>query len=101
MNENMLMHQIQAAMAKKGCKLFRNNVGHFHLKDGRWIVAGLCTGSADLIGWFKGRFVAVEVKMPGKNATIEQKNFIEIVVADGGIAGIVYGVQDALALLPE
>lgn len=60
---------------------------------------GLCPGSADLIGIYDGRFVAMEVKLPGEKPRPDQVAFLEHVRSKGGIAGVVTSVQDALDLL--
>jgi hypothetical protein len=64
---------------------------------------GLCPGSADLIGITSadgtGRFVALEVKLPGEKPRADQAKFLEHVRSMGGIAGVVTSVEDALKLL--
>ena len=60
---------------------------------------GLCPGSADLIGIYKGRFVAMEVKLPGQKPRPDQVRFLQHVEDMGGIAGVVTSVEDALELL--
>jgi len=63
---------------------------------------GLCTGSADVIGVGPGgRFLAIEVKRPGKNLTEKQKQFLELVKMYGGIAGIATSADEALKLIQE
>lgn len=52
------------------------------------------TGCSDIIGVHQGRFLAVEVKQPGKQATAEQLAFLDHVKAHGGIALVVTGVTD-------
>jgi hypothetical protein len=46
-----------------------------------------------------GRFLAVEVKRPGKTATPEQRAFVSLVRAMGGVAGVCTSVEEFLALL--
>src|SRR5690606_2236867 len=72
------------------------------LKNPRRVDFGLCIGSADLIGWMNGRFVALEVKpLKGRMPTKEQLMFLLNVCANGGIAGVVRSVADAEAVLNE
>lgn len=91
-------------------KIFRNNTGS--LKQGnRTVHFGLCRGSSDLIGWtpveitpdMVGQtvavFTAVEVKTPKGRATKEQKNFIDRVLKDGGLAGIARSSDDAKQII--
>ncbi len=87
------------------------------LKNGRLILdfaqpidAGLCIGSADIIGITSivitpdmvgktvGVFTAEEVKTSTGTETKEQKHFGAAVVASGGIYGVVLGPQDAIKL---
>lgn len=92
--------------------LFRNNVGvgwqgrivrHEHgkliiLENPRPLHAGLCEGSADLVGWSaRGLFTGLEVKRAGKKLTNVQQNFGERVAAAGGIFARVDSIESALA----
>ena len=91
---------IQLAASGRGARLLRNNVGA--LKDDRGVHVrfGLCAGSSDLIGWtHDGRFLAVEIKLPGKHPTREQASFIEAVLAAGGRAGVARSVEDLERIL--
>ena len=70
------------------------------------IQAGLCEGSADLIGILRdrmgrGRFVALEVKQKGTRTTRQQKRFLAHVQAMGGIGAIVRSVEDVNLHLGE
>jgi hypothetical protein len=65
----------------------------------RIISFGLCVGSSDLIGMYRGRFLAMEIKIPGERLTVEQQNFIDIINAKGGIAGVVTCPEDVRSLL--
>ena len=90
----MRLRMIQAS--KQGIRLWRNQVGRYQLKDGRWIVSGLAVGSSDLIGIESiriepchvgniiGRFVAEEIKVGRYPATKEQQAFIDTVNRMGG-----------------
>jgi hypothetical protein len=81
--------------------LWRNSVGTFKTSDGKWVQAGLGAGSADLIGICRGRFVALEVKLPGQKPRPDQVNFLEHVKKMGGIAGVVTSPQEAIDLLSQ
>lgn len=82
-----IQNLIRIALSEKGIVTWRNNT--FALKDpatGRLVRGGLCTGSADIIGIMPdGRFLAIEVKKPGKKPTKEQTNFLRVVNEHGGI----------------
>jgi hypothetical protein len=69
------------------------------LRDARHCHFGLAANSADLIGWCRGRFVALEMKTPRGRATDMQKVFLNIVAQHGGLSGICRSPEDALALL--
>jgi len=73
--------------SRLGAVVFRNNTGMLYNKDGTPVYYGLCRGSSDIIGWYHGRFLAIEVKPPGKKPTQRQQNFTDAVNRDGGIAG--------------
>jgi len=99
MSEIDLQNRIRAALSKIGVRVFRNNVGVLQDKQGNHIRYGLCVGSSDLIGWdTKGRFVAIEVKLPNGKIRPEQQNFVDQVKKAGGIAGIVRSEQEAIEL---
>lgn len=56
-------------------------------------------GISDLIGIYKGRFIAIEVKTPDnkKGATVLQKWFINTVISCGGTAFVARSVDEAIA----
>ena len=107
MKEQEILKQIQT-LSKGSVRLFRNNVGFDTTNKVRY---GLAPGSSDLIGWktititphHVGRtvavFCAIEVKKPGGRVSDIQSNFIDYVDTNGGIAGVCYSYEDAVALL--
>lgn len=115
MTESNLTKLILLEASKLGARLFRNNVGlgwigklirikerksitvypgDVILKNARPFHAGLCKGSSDLIGWFNGRFLAVEVKTKTGKLSLEQKNFIKQVNNNGGIGVVARNIED-------
>ena len=88
------MRQIQLEASKLGARLLRNNVGMLKDRRGTYVRYGLGSGSSDLIGWYKGRFLAVEVKIGNEEPTEEQENFLEQVQLDGGIAICARSIKD-------
>lgn len=60
-------------------------------------------GVSDIIGCLAGKFIAFEVKLPGKEKTLTrlQQKFIDKVKAQGGIAGMVTSFEDCCKLLAE
>jgi hypothetical protein len=60
-------------------------------------------GVSDILGILKntGRFLAIEVKVPGNKPTIYQTNFIENVRAHGGIAFVATSLEDVKSELKK
>lgn len=80
---------------------FRANVGKFYTEDGRQISTGLPKGFPDLFGYRKsdGKIIFLEVKTDTGKLREEQKKFLERVVSDGCIAGVVRNTQEARELI--
>ena len=109
-NEAYVQNKIRLAVGSRDVRLFRNNTGALLDMQGRLVKFGLCKGSSDLIGFrsititpdMVGQkiavFSAIEVKDKGK-ATVEQKNFINIINNAGGYAGVAKNVNDAKKIL--
>lgn len=102
-------HQIQNAILNYlhmlvNCYAWRNNSGGttFTNKSGKsyFIKFGL-KGSADIIGCYKGHFIAIEVKRPKGETTSEQDSFLQSIRDCGGYAIVAYSVDDAQALIAE
>ena len=97
--EAAILKAVQKAAEKMGVHLYRNQVGTYKV-EGRWISSGLCVGASDLIGYDStGRFVAVECKIPGKQASDIQQKFIDRVLYAGGIARVVHSVDELIILV--
>ena len=113
MKEHPIMQRVMLAVSAIGGKIFRNNVGVVEAADGRYIRFGLCKGSSDLVGWTPVKvkpedvgspvavFTALEVKMPGKHMTDEQRRFVDAVRADGGIAAEIHSGEEAERIVGE
>lgn len=116
MNETSLSHHIQLQASEHGTTLFRNQTGRYELKDGRWLVSGLCVGGSDLIGWTSiqitpemiGKrlavFTAIEVKSPlasgkKKEPSAEQSRFLQAVQSAGGVAFCTNNLEEAMRQL--
>lgn len=95
----------------KFCVLFRNNVGAMRGRANQFIRFGLTKGSSDLVGWTRVKitpdmvgqkvaiFTAIECKTRTGKATPAQLYFVERVKLDGGYAGVVRSVEDALKVI--
>jgi hypothetical protein len=103
MKETNIQQLIRLEAHKYDITIFRNNVGQFENKAGRWVRFGLCKGSSDLIGWHNktGRFVAIEVKRPSEKVREDQQNFLDKVKAAGGIAGVARKPEDIGEIMME
>lgn len=69
-------------------KRFRANKNPYRIK-----------GVADILGIWNGRFLAIEVKQPGRYATPEQKAFLKRVNECGGIGFVARSIDDVRAHL--
>jgi len=87
-SEAVILKRVMLEASRLGCTVFRNSTGMFRAESGQVVRTGLCVGSADLIGWLNGRFLAIEVKRKGGKLRPEQENFLKRVNMAGGI-GIV------------
>jgi len=132
MKESELLKRIQLAATKLGYRLFRNQVGAGYIgkvdhishtqqvtvypgdkiiRQGRRFTAGLCKGSADLIGWKSviitedmvgskiAQFTGFEAKTKNLKPSIEQTRFIDAVNAQGGFAQVIRESDDLEAVL--
>jgi hypothetical protein len=115
MNETNIVQEIRMEASKRGARLFRNNVGGYKDKTGRWVKYGLGDGTSDLIGITPvvithdmvgttlGVFTAIEVKTPegmnpkgkvAKEHFQKQQEFVDFVVKFGGIGKIICNKED-------
>jgi len=84
-----------------GALIWRNNVGVFTTRHGEHIRAGLCVGSADLIGITKdGKFLAIECKKEiGGIVSKEQTAWLETITEKGGVAIVATCAEDVIRVL--
>jgi penicillin-binding protein-related factor A (putative recombinase) len=111
--ETATQNRLRIEAATHGVILWRNNVGVLKDIKGRAVRFGLANDSerlnaklksSDLIGIYQGKFCAFEVKNPGwkysgKGRERAQLRFIDLVKAQGGIAGFVTCWDDMSKLL--
>lgn len=94
--EARVKDEIQSFLRSRGCYTRTIKSDGQKLPSGKWIPSKQGRGISDLIGITPdGRFLAIEVKAPGKEktATPEQLDFIENILQRGGI-GIVASSVD-------
>lgn len=100
MKESDILQMVRLEASKLGAIVWRNNQGAYKDPKGYYVRYGVCNpGGSDLIGIFRGKFLAIETKMPGKKPTAEQQLFIDIIKKSGGIAGVVTCIDDLVELL--
>lgn len=86
--EARLGRQIRKALEERGAFMFK-------IHGGPTMMAGL----PDLIGVWHGRFIAVEVKMPGNKPSKIQERVMDRIRTAGGRVIVAYSVADALEVL--
>lgn len=102
MKESQIQDAIRLALGREpDLVLWRNNCGSaerrgHHIRFG---VGG--PGGADLIGIFRGRFVAAEIKSARGRQSEDQRRFQSLVQSKGGVYAVLRSVDDALAWLAE
>lgn len=86
-------------------------VGDVVVRNARPLSAGLCKGSADVIGITPvfitqemvgktlGVFTAIEVKTKTGKVSVEQENFINVIKKHGGYAGIARERDDVTKII--
>lgn len=95
MKEIDIQWLVKAEAEKHGAYLWRNNTGGLYDRTGRFVKYGLCTGSSDLIGVLPdGKFLAIEVKLPGKKPTEAQIKFLDWIKEKGGVAFVATCAED-------
>lgn len=93
-------------------RLFRNNVGVLQDKEGRYVRYGVGgNGGSDLLGWETvtithehigmklAVFCSVEVKAPGEHPTPEQLDWLAMVSAAGGRAGVAHSAEETISIM--
>lgn len=108
--ESAVLKQV-LRLSRGAVRLFRNQVGSYKLEDGRRLTSGLCRGSSDTVGWVSmvirpehvgmriARFVAIECKAEDGTVQPHQQQFLDVVTAAGGIAGVARSAAEAELLL--
>lgn len=71
-------------------KIYRKNCDPYRLK-----------GASDLLGIWRGRFLAIEVKRPGGKLTDDQVRFLAMINQAGGVAFKAESIRDVERELKE
>jgi len=80
---------------------WRNNIGVAEIRGYRVRFGVGGAGGSDLIGLFRGVFVAVEVKTPIGRLSADQKLYQRLVESKQGVFAVVRSEDDARALLQD
>ena len=86
MAESKIQAKIIKHLEKAGCHVIK-------------LVAASHAGNPDIITCFHGIFIGIEVKQPGKDATLLQKAKIAAIRKAGGIAFVARSVEDVQIVL--
>lgn len=58
-------------------------------------------GISDVLGCYKGKFFAIELKMEGNKTTLAQDDFIDRARRAGGVAEVAYSVEKAVQIVEK
>jgi hypothetical protein len=88
---------IEAINGTRRAHVWRHQSGRVKVRGGWMHLAP--PGSPDVVGYMLdgGRFLGIEVKLPGEQPTAIQNTWREQIVAAGGIAVTAWSVADAIA----
>lgn len=100
-SEHAIQNEIQVALSKHKCSVFRANVGKIRLPDGRFFSTGLPSGFPDLFGfrWTDGKIFFIEVKNAKGRLRPDQIVFHKMLQRHGIIHGVARSVEDALLIV--
>lgn len=97
--ETLVSDKIRLELAKRGCKVFRSQVGNFYTKYGQEIHIGV-KGESDIRGHrADGRAFYIEAKTPVGHHREEQKKFIKAMKESNALAGFAHSVEEALEIV--
>lgn len=97
--EAEVQRAIMAYLRLRGAHAVRVNSGAVKTED-RFIRFNHTVGCSDVLACFEGRFLALEIKRDAKGkATEQQQQFIGEVRRAGGIAAVVWSVEQVRELL--
>ena len=100
-SEHSIQNEIQVALSKHQCTVFRANVGKIHTPDGRFFSTGLPKGFPDLFGfrWTDGKIFFIEVKNAKGRPRADQVVFHKMLQSHNVVHGIARSVHDALMIV--
>lgn len=97
--ETKVSDAIRLELSKRGCKIFRSQVGLFYTKYGELIHVGI-KGESDLHGHrADGKAIYLETKTPIGKARPEQEKFIKAMQESNALAGFAHSVEEAINIV--
>lgn len=102
-SEHKIQNDIQVALSKHQCTVFRVNVGSVKTPDGRFFSSGVPSGHPDLYGfqWSDCQVFYLEIKNAKGRPRKDQVQFHRFFTAHGIIHGLARSVDDALKIVEE
>lgn len=102
-SEHLIQQQIQVAVSKNDCHIFRANVGQIRLPDGTFFKTGLPKGYPDLHGFkhSNGKIFYLEIKNEKGRPRPEQIKFHEMLTKFNIIHGIARSPEQALMIIND
>lgn len=100
-SEHRIQQEIQLALSKHHCTVFRANVGKVKTIDGRWFDTGLPKGHPDLYGfrWVDNQVFYIEVKNAIGKPSEDQIRFHNFLQSHNVIHGIARSAKEALMIV--
>ncbi len=105
--ETDLVRQCLQFLKLQGIFAWRQNSGAFSTQDAsgkkRFVRFHSARGCSDILGVLPphGRLLAVECKLAGNKTTAQQSAFLDVVRAAGGLAVVVYTLDDLVSLFTD
>jgi hypothetical protein len=91
-----LLYDVRLALGSvPGLVLWPCVSGVFQAPNGATVKTGLGDGAADLVGCYRGRFVALEVKAGRDRHRENQRDWQACVRTNGGVCEVVHSVDEA------
>ncbi|MFO1106458.1 MAG: hypothetical protein U1E34_10180 [Amaricoccus sp.] len=87
---------ISAGFHWLGLRAWRQNAGTARSMDGSRTIKLAPKGASDIVGSFRGRMIAPEVKQPGKSLRREQSDFRREMIAAGALPFVWTSAEQAV-----
>lgn len=100
MKEQELVNQIIDYLAyQKECFVWRQNQGAFKTETGGFYKFSSIKGISDIIGCYKGKFLAIECKVGRNKPSEAQIDFMNRISKLGGVSILAYSLNDVTEAL--